>query len=164
MTEHRPLPAIDQDAVAAFWRRFLMSSDLPETTPVPAVEFFGDHVDLANALLELVLTGPKRATAGAAADFEREAIPFPAPGDHWVVCDGTARPRAVLTTTEVRVGPFQSVDAAFAWDEGEGDRSREDWIRGHENFFRRHLPRIGLEFNENLPVVFERFELTYHEA
>ncbi len=162
--QHRPLPEIDSVTVEQFWDRFLSAKDLPDSTPGPGdADFFGDHVDLADELLELVIRGPKRATAGAVLDFELEGTPIPTVGDRWVVCDGTGRPRAVLTTTEVRVGPFNSVDDEFAWDEGEGDRSRDDWVRGHENFFRRYLPTIGHEFRDDLPVVFERFELAYHE-
>ena len=37
----------------------------------------------------------------------------------------------MIETTDVRVGPLGSVDEEFAWDEGEGDRTRDDWLRMH---------------------------------
>ncbi len=56
---------------------------------------------------------------------------------------------------------FAEVDAAFAFDEGEGDRSLDYWRGAHERFFTRTLPDIGKTFNETMPVVCERFEKVY---
>jgi uncharacterized protein YhfF len=56
-----------------------------------------------------------------------------------------------------------SVDDSFAWDEGEGDRSRRSWLDDHEAYFRRYLPTIGLEFSWDMPTVFERFDVLYAE-
>jgi uncharacterized protein YhfF len=53
------------------------------------------------------------------------------------------------------------VDDAFAWDEGEGDRTRADWLDGHTDFFQRYLPTIGATFSPDLPTVFERFEVLF---
>jgi uncharacterized protein YhfF len=128
-----------------------------------AVEHFGDSAELAEELLGLVLDGRKRATAGSVAAFEREGAPLSSVGDHWVVVDGAGRPRAVLRTTDVRVGPLSSVDDAFAWDEGEGDRTRTMWLADHEAYFRRELASFGLEFDADMATVFERFEVVYTE-
>jgi hypothetical protein len=61
----------------------------------------------------------------------------------------------------VRTSPFSLVDAAFAWDEGEGDRSLAWWQRAHRDFFQRQCERAGVPFSEDLPVVLERFELVW---
>jgi uncharacterized protein YhfF len=158
------LPPIDPDAVAAFWGRAQDAGAVPADRPAPdAVEHFGDSVELADELLALVLQGPKRATAGSLAAFEREGAPLPAAGDHWVVADGMGRPRAVLRTTEVRVGPLSSVDDAFAWEEGEGDRTRATWLADHEAYFRRELASFGIPFDPDMATVFERFEVVHRE-
>ena len=155
-------PSIDPEAVAAFWRRGQASGALPADRPAPdAVERFGDSPNLADELLDLVLHGPKRATAGSLAAFEHEGAPLPAVGDHWVAADGAGQPRVVLRTTEVRVGPLSSVDDAFAWDEGEGDRTRATWLADHEAYFRREL--ADLPFDLDMPTVCERFEVIYQE-
>lgn len=159
-----PRPAIDPDEVAAFWSRAIATGAVPTDTPLPAaVECFGDSAELADELLDLVLHGPKRATAGAVAELELEAAPLPEIGDLWIACDGRGRARAVLRTTDVRVGPLTSVDDAFAWDEGEGDRTRATWLADHETYFRRALPVLGLTFTPDLLTVFERFEVPYSE-
>jgi uncharacterized protein YhfF len=159
-----PLPRIDTNQVARFWKRFLATGLVNGSTPIPGtVEPFGDSAELADELLELVIHGPKRATAGAVADYEREGAPFPAPGTISIATDGMGRARAVLRTTEVRIGPLSSVDDEFAWDEGEGDRTRAAWLAAHEEYFGRYLPTIGVGFDPDMATVFERFEVLFAE-
>ena len=127
----------------------------------PTSETFGDSPALADELLALVLHGPKRATAAAVAEFRHEGEPLPRIGGHWIVHDGSGAPRAVLQSTELRIGPLDSVDDAFAWDEGEDDRTRESWLREHRRYFERTLPRIGAHLDDDLEVVFERFRVVW---
>jgi uncharacterized protein YhfF len=63
----------------------------------------------------------------------------------------------------VRIGPLSSVDDSFAWDEGEGERTRQSWLRDHEEFFRRQHLDGGATFDPDMPIVFERFEVLYTE-
>ena len=150
--------------MAEFWARGQTAGAIrPDQPPTPIVERFGDSAALADELLDLVLHGPKRATAGSVAAFEHEGAPLPAVGDLWIAADSSGRPRALLRTKEVRVGPLSSVDDAFAWDEGEGDRTRATWLADHEAYFRRELPSLGLEFDPEMATVFERFEVVYTE-
>lgn len=102
-----------------------------------------------------------RATAAAVAEFRADGKPLPRVGAHWIVADGGDRARAVLRTVELRLGPLSSVDSAFAWDEGEVDRSRDWWLRAHRDYFRRSCARLGVEFDDDLEVVFERFALVW---
>ena len=159
-----PLPAIDRAQVESFWHRAVGSGAIEPSTPLPStIEPFGDSAELADELIALVIGGTKRATASAVADYEREAAELPAPGQRWIATDGRGRARAVLQTTDVRVGPLSSVDDAFAWDEGEGDRTRPSWLADHEAYFRRHLPTLGLDFEPDMATVFERFDVLYAE-
>ena len=153
------LPDPDAVQVSGFWARMRALGHAEPDAPVPAAEYFGDSVELADELLALIIHGPKRATAGAYHDYIREGVPIPTIGTTTIALDGRAVPRALLRTTEVRVGPLSSVDDQFAWDEGEGDRTRETWLRDHEGFFERYLPTVGLEFSPEMPTVFERFDL-----
>lgn len=84
-------------------------------------------------------------------------------GDLSIATDGSMRPRALLETVEVRVGPLSSVDDQFAWDEGEGDRTRAWWLDAHTRYFERAFRRMGLEFHPDIPAVFERFVVLHHE-
>jgi uncharacterized protein YhfF len=159
-----PLGQPDPEVVGRFWQRCVAALGLDQTKAQPVVECFGDTVELANELIELVVDGPKRATAGALEDYQSADEPLPDVGGYMIATDGFMRPRAVLETTEVRVGPLSSVDDTFAWDEGEGDRSRADWLDDHTWYFRRQYETLGLAFSPDLPVVFERFSVVYVEG
>jgi uncharacterized protein YhfF len=119
----------------------------------PPVEPFGDSAAMADELLGLVIDRTKRATAGPAAYGTTQI------GQHWVVTDGRGQPRIIVRFTDVRVGPLGSVDDQFAWDEGEGDRSKAYWLRAHREFFRRteRLTTATDEQIDQLATVFSRF-------
>jgi uncharacterized protein YhfF len=161
MSSPPPGPLRRGDALA-LWRAYAAahpSRRLPEEPS--AVERFGDTAALADGLLALVLAGTKRATAALADDFTGAGEALPRIGDHWVACDGAGRPRAVLRTVELRLGRLASVDDAFAWDEGEGDRTRDDWLAGHLAYFGRTLAARGRSWDDDLEVVFERFRVVW---
>jgi uncharacterized protein YhfF len=84
---------------------------------------FGDSAELANELLELVLMCEKTATCWAASEGDKGA----AVGKRWITKDAQGRPSVILETVELARRRFGDVDAAFAHDEGEGDRSLEYW-------------------------------------
>ncbi len=134
--------------------------DLPPEDDL-AVECFGDSPALADELIAFVVDGPKRATAGLVAEYAADDERLPRVGSHWVACDGSGKPRAVLRSTELRVGPLSSVDARFAWDEGEYDRTLDTWLDGHRRYFRRACERIGVEFSDEVEVCFERFDVVW---
>jgi uncharacterized protein YhfF len=93
---------------------------------------FGDSPELADELAELVLAGKKRATCWAASDGPSTKV-----GKRMVMLDGSAVPRAVIETVELTQRRFDEVDEAFAFDEGEGDRTLAFWRRAHRNYFGR---------------------------
>jgi uncharacterized protein YhfF len=154
------LPPTDTDAVSRMWSVFVEHSGYDG--PLVASYAFGDSAEMADELGQLVLHGPKRATAGLY--LEDDEDPQPVVGDHCVVTGRDGLPLAVVRTTEVRVGPLSSVDDAFAWDEGEGDRSRSYWLDAHTRFFTAQCARSGIPFSADIPVVFERFDLVWPPA
>ena len=110
---------------------------------------FGDSPELADELAELVLTGKKRATCWAAGEGPKTQV-----GKQWVVLDGTGDPIAVIETVELTQRRFDEVDAAFAFDEGEDDRTLASWRRAHQNYFGRQGT-----FAPNMLLYCERFRL-----
>ncbi len=149
------------ERVQRFWDDFCARTGTPGDA-LTAVDSFGDSPDLADELLALVLAGTKRATVDLVSAFEAAGAPLPSPGDHWVVLDGAGAPAAVLRTTEARTGLLHSVDEAFAFDEGEGDRTRDSWLEGHLAFFGRQGDRTGVPFDQHHEqIVFERFDLVW---
>lgn len=144
--------------IEAYWAAFRDATGLDHDRYV--VVLMGDSPELANELIHLMLKGPKRATASLARDFDGEE-PLPKAGDHVVVVDGTGAPRCIWRTTEVTIKPLIEVDDAFAWDEGEGDRSRAFWLDAHRRYFARQAAREGFAMHDRMPTMFERFVLVW---
>lgn len=144
-------------ATDACWRDYLEHAGA--VADDYAVCSFGDNPHDAAELAALVLAGRKRATASLARDYPADGLPRA--GDYVVVVDGEGSPCCIWRTSDIRIGPMRSVDAAFAWDEGEGDRSREDWLRGHRAYFEAQARREGFVFDDGIEVVFERFRIVW---
>ena len=121
---------------------------------------FADSIPaLATKLALLVRDGPKRASAGLLSEYEQgtETSPVPVVGELSVILDGAGSPVCVIRTTEVAVRKFRDVDEAFAWDEGEGDRTLSWWRQAHKRYFLEQGTRI----DEDTLMVLERFELLW---
>lgn len=110
---------------------------------------FGDGPQLADELIDLVIRGVKTATCST-----EDEPNISAPNERWIVLDGRGEPRCVIETTEVTYCRFGEVDAAFAYEEGEGDRSLDHWRNAHRNYFDRQG-----EFREDMMLICERFRL-----
>lgn len=159
---------MDQQEIEAFWAdarvraglnpAHAFTGPLAAETVVPPAWSFGADPEQADRLLQLVLDGVKTATASAQWDYQVEGEALPSPGDLSIILDGADHPRALIRTTEVRVAPFDEVDADHAYAEGEGDRSLEQWRAVHEEFFTRHAGH-DRGFSTEMPVVLERFKV-----
>lgn len=112
---------------------------------------FGDNPRLADELLDLVLAGKKTATCTTPDD---PLLPDTRPGARWIVLDGRGEPACVIETVEITTRRYNAVDAAFAFDEGEGDRSLAYWRQAHRDYFGRQG-----KFSEDMVLVCERFRL-----
>lgn len=119
-----------------------------------------DTAAMADELAALVISGKKRATVSLLRDYAGGVEPVPQAGD-FVVVDGGGRPKCIWRTTEVVVKPLSDVDDAFAWDEGEGDRTRAWWLSAHREEFSAQARREGFEMVEAIETVFERFEVVW---
>jgi uncharacterized protein YhfF len=151
---------MDDDVVAqrveGFWRTFVDATGIDGEHTAWG---FGSDDDPAERtqLGLLVRDGPKRATTSRVDDYDVEGEVMPTPGELSVIVDGEGEPICVIRTTEVEIRPFGEVDEAFAWVEGEGDRSLAYWRDVHLEFFERE----GNPVDDATPVVLETFELLW---
>src|SRR3984893_7912479 len=143
----------------AFWQEFRRYAGLDHDNYV--VGSFGDSPEMATELADLVIAGIKRATASLARDYCEGREPMPQPADFVIMLDGVGRPRFIWRTNEVTIKPLSQVDEAFAWDEGEGDRTREWWLDAHRRYFARQAMRERLDIDYEILTVFERFEVVW---
>ncbi len=142
--------------IEEFWAEFVENTGIDGPHEAWA---FGDESlgDLATELALLVRDGPKRATAGLASEYEVGGECLPKVGDLSLVLDGDGVPICVIRTTHVEIRRFADVDEAFAWDEGEGDRTLAWWRRAHVRFFER----FNLPVDQDTLMMLERFELLW---
>lgn len=155
-----PVAEPDMAAAAELWRAYRDAVPGDELEH-PSVEWFGDSAELADELLSLVLLGQKTATATLVSEFDAENQSLPRIGGHWIACDGSGTPTVILRSTWLRLGPIDSVDDSFAWDEGEGDRTRDTWLVDHTRYWKRVTSARGIPWSDTLEVVFERFEVVW---
>lgn len=147
----------DHTAIEEYWREARSAlPDLPEA--LPEAWAFGATPEHADGLLALVLAGIKVGTASSLWDYEESGEPLPRVGEFSIILDGAGAPRAVIETTEIEIVPFDEVDEAHAFAEGEGDRTLAHWREVHERYWRTHSenPR---GYARDMPVVCERFRL-----
>lgn len=112
----------------------------------------------ANYLLGLVLEGKKRATASSLWGYELEGEPLPKVGEMSVITYWDGTPGCVIRTTNVRIIPYRDMTFDIAKLEGEDD-TLESWQKNHEAFFTEEGKELGYTFSEDMPVIFEEFEV-----
>ncbi len=150
-------------SIEEYWSTFLATqpADSPYRQKTYVAEGFGDGVALADELGGLVASGIKTGTCSSLWEWQAEGNPIPEVGLVTIVLDGKGQPLCIIETTEVTQRRFDEVDADFARAEGEGDLSLEYWRNAHQTFFSRTLPKIGMQFSTDMPLVCERFKLIH---
>lgn len=147
----------DQNKIAqAYWTKFCNATGT--SGMCPPLDQFGDTPALAYDLLALVLSGQKQATCELKYWFDSRAIPLPKSGDYWIITNGRGEPKSIIQTTRVDLCAVKDVDAQFAWDEGEGDRSLSHWKTEHDAYYQRQAERDGFIYSDNMICVCERFK------
>ena len=149
-----------KEKIDVFWKCFLEETSRNETTKFIDVFHFELTEKLANELLQLVLIGQKRATASSLFAYQIEGTRVPEVGDLSIVTDWEGNPKCVIETTAVTIIPFKDITYDICKREGEDD-TLESWQKGHERFYKAEGKSLGYEFTEDMPVVFEDFEVIY---
>ena len=146
--------------VKTFWSMFLEETGRDGNTQYLECFYFDLNERSANNLLALVLAGKKHATASSLYALAAEGCELPKRGSLSIVTDWDGNPRCVIETTAVTILPFREITFELCSREGEDD-SLESWQRGHTRFFTEDGKALGYEFSEDMPVVFEDFEVVY---
>lgn len=106
-----------------------MTQQLDRWMNLPTTCFGSSHLE--ERLAGLIIAGRKRATVWNGLDENPTS-----PGMHWVVT-AIGRPVAIIETLSVGQCRFDEIDADFAYEEGEGDRSLAYWQAVHQAFFEK---------------------------
>ena len=119
---------------------------------------FGDDAD---KLAQLVKDGIKTATCSAYCFYEMEEEDLPEAGAYNIILDSDDQAVCIIRTTKIYITSFNEVTADHAFKEGEGDRSLEYWRDVHKSFFTEELKEVNLQFDEEMKLVCEEFEVVY---
>lgn len=143
----------------AFWQAYIAGAPRHAGREMPPAEGFGMGPEMADQLGALIVQGTKTATCSLLWEYEHEGEPVPQAGQLTIVTAGDGRPLCLIETWEVEIRQFAQVDARFAYEEGEGDRSLAYWRDAHWRFFTAVCDLIGRTPSEDMPLVCERFRV-----
>lgn len=144
-----------------FFERFKSHNNKPDATYKEAF-FFDLTKESASHLLELVLSGKKKATASSFHAYQIENEELPKIGEYSIVTDFDGKPYAVIQTKLVTILPFNEMTYEICMREGE-DENLLSWQNNHIHFFTEEGKLLGYTFDEHMLVVFEDFEVVYQE-
>ncbi|HEY7494707.1 MAG TPA: ASCH domain-containing protein [Candidatus Tectomicrobia bacterium] len=148
---------------AAFWQAYLASLSHAAEAAGRFYEVFqiGNSHEAANTGAVLIKRGVKTTISALLWAYEAVNKPLPAVGSLSIVTDGSGTPVCVVETIAVDIKPFADIDAAFAYDYGEWDRTLEGW-RAHS--WALNAPRcqaLGKTPTPAMLMVCERFRVVY---
>jgi uncharacterized protein YhfF len=116
---------------------------------------FGTPGESREKLVNLILHGNKRATAGLLKEYEDEDEPVEHIGECLAMVDNNGDHVGTLKVTRVEVLRFIDVPDEFALAEAEGDLNAEDFRRSHLAFW----TRVGEHVDNETPIVTIYFDL-----
>ena len=119
---------------------------------------FGTPGESRARLVDFVVNGNKRATAGLLDDYAKESEPVECVGECLAMLDNSDQHVATLRVTRVEVSRFIDVPDEFALAEAEGDLNAADFRASHNDFW----SRIGETITDDTQIVQVYFELLTH--
>ncbi len=127
----------------------------------PKVVFFGNNENDANTMLELVLSGHKRARSYSLLGLQHRKENLPQIGDFTILTDWEGRARCILRTVAVRLKPYFAMRESFTKMEGIGDGTLNTWKKVQWEYYSRELEPFGREPRDSMIVVCEVFEKVF---
>ena len=119
---------------------------------------FGTPGESRARLVDFIINGNKRATAGLLHDYAKEGEPVEHVGECLAMVDNDGKHVATLRVTRVEVTRFADVPDEFALAEAEGDLNAADFRASH----REYWTRVGEDITDDTQVVQVYFDLLVH--
>ena len=126
----------------------------PRVDGLRSIEF-GTPGSSRENLVNLVLHGSKRATAGLLHDYAKEGEPVEHVGELLAMVDNTGLHVGTLRVTRVEVLRFADVPDEFALAEAEGDLNAADFRASHTAYW----TGVGEQIDDDTKVVTIDFDL-----
>jgi uncharacterized protein YhfF len=119
---------------------------------------FGTPGESRARLVDFIVNGNKRATAGLVDDYAKEGEPLEHVGECLAMVDNAGQHVATLCVTRVEVSRFADVPDEFALAEAEGDLNAADFRVSHLDYW----TRVGETVTDDTQVVQVYFDLLTH--
>lgn len=126
----------------------------PRVDGLRSIEF-GTPGESRQRLVDFVLHGNKRATAGLLSEYESEGEEVEHVGELLAMVDNEGRQVATLQVTRAEVLRFADVPDEFALAEAEGDLNAADFRASHHDYW----TRAGETVTDDTMVVTVYFDL-----
>jgi uncharacterized protein YhfF len=119
---------------------------------------FGTPGESRARLVDFIINGNKRATAGLLHDYAKEGEPVEHVGECLAMVNNDGKHVATLHVTRVEITRFADVPDAFALAEAEGDLNAADFRASHLEYW----TRAGEKITDDTQVVQVYFDLLSH--
>lgn len=119
---------------------------------------FGTPGESRARLVDFIVNGNKRATAGLLDDYAKESEPIESVGECLAMLDNSDHHVATLHVNRVEVSRFIYVPDEFALAEAEGDLNAADFRASHRDYW----SQIGETITDDTQIVQVYFELLTH--
>ncbi|MFZ9819115.1 MAG: GNAT family N-acetyltransferase, partial [Ilumatobacteraceae bacterium] len=119
---------------------------------------FGTPGESRARLVDFIISGNKRATAGLLHDYTKEGEPVEHVGECLAMVDNDGKHVATLHVTRVEITRFADVPDEFALAEAEGDLNAADFRASHLDYW----TRAGEEITDDTQIVQVYFDLLSH--
>ena len=119
---------------------------------------FGTPGESRARLVDFIINGNKRATAGLLHDYTNEGEPIEHVGECLAMVDNDGKHVATLRVTRVEITRFADVPDEFALAEAEGDLNASDFRASHLEYW----TRAGEVITDDTQVVQVYFDLLAH--
>ena len=120
---------------------------------------FGTPGESRARLIDFIVNGNKRATAGLLDDYAKESEPVESVGECLAMLDNSDQHVATLRVTRVEVSRFIDVPDEFALAEAEGDLNAADFLASHSEYW----SHVGEAVTDETKIVQVYFELLTHQ-
>lgn len=154
---------LEDKSVSNMWKSYLecIGDNIETTSKTYTSWHFCNDEKSANNLANLVKKGIKKGTASLYDLYKISDEDIPKEDEYSVIINWDGIAKCIIKNKKVYILPFKDVDERLAFIEGEGDKSLNYWRRVHIDYFKNELLALNMEFNEDMLVVFEEFEVVY---
>lgn len=149
--------------VKEMWHEYLNTLDQNNLFRLSNIHVwhFCDNKKDADECARLVLSGIKRATSPSIWELKLNNEKIPEVNDIDLITDWDGIAKCIIRTVAVEILPFHRVTPKHAALEGEGNGSLKYWRKAHQAYYERVLEGSNYQFQKNMPIAFQQFEVIH---